>query len=84
MMQVGDKYRIKSDEVCVTVEQRYISQKGQNMGEEMWKPVSYHPNIKQALTSLLHREINLTNTPNVRAVLDKINEVEKWIKEAIK
>lgn len=79
-MLLGNKLKIESDEVCVTIYEKYISKK---TGDEMWKPVSYHPNVRMALKYLVDREVNGTGLKDLEEVTNKIEELYKWIEEVI-
>jgi hypothetical protein len=82
-LNVNDKYKIESDELNVTLYEKYISEKGKNKGKELWKPVSYHGNVEMALKSLVDKEINGTGLKDIQAVVTKVQELKKLISEVI-
>lgn len=83
-MNIGDKYKIESDELNVTLYEKYISEKGKNKGKPQWKRVSYHGNIEIALKSLVDKEINGTGLIDIKTVATKVEELKKLISEVIK
>jgi len=83
-VNIGDKYKIESDELNVTLYEKYISEKGKNKGNPKWKPVSYHGNVEIALKSLVDKEINGTGLRDIKTVVTKVEELRKLISEVIK
>lgn len=72
---INEKYRLKSEELNVMVEQKKISKNG----NEHWKVISYHPNLEMALKSLIDKEINETELINIKDVVNKIKELKKYV-----
>lgn len=74
-ISINEKYRLKSEELNVMVEQKKISKNG----NEHWKVISYHPNLEMALKSLIDKEINETELVNIKDVVNKIKELKKYV-----
>lgn len=73
---INDDYKIEAVDVLnVTLFKR----KGKNEGEVAWVPISYEPNVKEALKTLVKREINGTGLRNFMAVVDKVDELMEQI-----
>lgn len=83
-MNIGEKYKIESDEMNVVLYEKYISEKGKNQGKPQWKPVSYHRNVEKALESLVDKEINGTCLEDLKTVVTKVTELKELISEVIK
>jgi len=83
-VNIGDKYKIESDELNVALYEKYISKEGKNKGKPQWKPVSYHGNVESALKSLVDKEINGTGLRDIKTVVTKVEELKKLISEVIK
>jgi len=78
-MLINDKWKIESDELNVTLYQKF-TRKG-NTGE-YWKPHRYYSSISEALKGIVDIEINRTGLKDLEAVNKKINEVHDWISRA--
>ena len=79
-MKINDKYKIESEELNVTILEKYIPKEGKNKGEEMWKAISYHPTIEMALQSLITKEINGTELKDVQTIVTKIEELRGYVR----
>ncbi len=82
-MTINEKYKIESDEMNVTLYEKYISKEGKNEGKPQWKPVSYHGNLEMALKSLVDKEINGTGLKDIETVVAKIQELKSFIEEGV-
>lgn len=58
---------------------RRVVENGKNKGETVWYPIAYEPNVKEALRTLVTREINGTGLKNFKVVVDKVDELMKQI-----
>lgn len=84
-IQLNDKYKIETaDALNVVVKEKYISKPKEDgeVVETQWKTISYHPNLEFAFRSLVDREINLTASQGLEAVIKKIEELKRF-KETI-
>lgn len=79
-MILDEKYKIESEELNVTL---YEKVKKKN-GNYDWQPVSYHLNFEQTYKYIINREINLTNMKDLETVLEKIQELNDYLKEQFK
>ena len=82
-----DKYCITNcDELNVTVSEKFEkkikNEDGQfvGTGEFYYKPISYHPNLEKAYNWIIDKEINCVNLNDLEAVVNKLNELKKFIK----
>ena len=48
--------------------------------DSCWKNYSYHANVKQAISSIAAEEVNLVVEDGIKAIVDKISELEECIK----
>jgi len=76
---INDDYKIEADALNVTLFKRKVIEKGKNEGEIAWVPISYEPNVKEALKTLARREINGTGLKDFKAVVDKVDELVEQI-----
>lgn len=77
---INDDYRIEAIDVLnVTLFKRRVVENGKNKGETVWYPIAYEPNVKEALRTLVTREINGTGLKDFKAVVDKVDKLMKQI-----
>ncbi|MCD2345785.1 hypothetical protein [Clostridium guangxiense] len=77
---INDDYKIEAVDVLnVTLFKRKVIEKGKNEGEIAWVPISYEPNVKEALKTLVKREINGTGLKDFMAVVDKVDKLMEQI-----
>jgi len=84
---LNDKYRIEtSDPLNVVVKERYTPKPKEEDGkivevfEAQWKTIIYHPNLELAFKSIVDREINITASSGLEAVVEKIEELKSFKK----
>lgn len=81
---LNDKYRIEtSDPLNVVVKERYTPKPKEDgkiieVFEDQWKTISYHPNLELAFKSIVDREINITASSGLEAVIEKIGELKQF------
>ncbi len=78
-LQINQNYRISSDTICLTVEQRRVGQKGKSAGKERWLPVAYCSNIERAF-EVLGDQIILDEWPDLSKIQSLISEVRDILK----
>lgn len=85
LIQINDKYRITSDSMNVIIEEhRVAGNKSKNPGEEYWVGISFHPTVELAIKWFMQREIRLSDTLGIYALMDCIKELEKNVTKALK
>lgn len=75
-MQIGDKYRIESDELNVTVLERHINEKTK---KEYYTPIRYYSSVKNALKGMSDLELHKTGLSDLKKVVEKQDEIYKLI-----
>jgi len=76
-MLVGDKYKVESDSLNVTL---YYKQKPRKASQpERWRPLAYFSNPHNALHYLIEKEIMGTGMADLKMVIEKINELYRLI-----
>jgi hypothetical protein len=88
-MNLGKNYKLESDTLNVTLLERRVvkretSRSKLGIGEEYWKPIAYFSSLRNALTYLMDREVCKTGLKDVKEILDKLNEVETVIRNAVR
>jgi hypothetical protein len=90
---LGDKYKIESDELNITVYQKVdkTSEKSKRLSKmwadkgvkpstvEKWNIMGYYPDIKSALHSIVGHGIKDTELKDVETIMGKINELHTMI-----
>ncbi|MFL0251390.1 hypothetical protein ACJDT4_13280 [Clostridium neuense] len=76
---INNDYKIEADILNVVLFKRRIIEGGKSKGEIVWDAISYEPNVKEALKTLVKREINGTGLKDFKAVVDKVDELMEQI-----
>lgn len=80
---INDKYKIvTADLLNVVVKEKYIPKPKEDgeVVEDQWKTISYHPNLELAFKSIVDREINITASQGLEAVVKKIEDLKSFKK----
>jgi len=83
-MELSKNWRAISDDLQVTLEQRHVASKGKNAGKEIWTAYGYYSTAKAALQAWVELEIRRTGLEDIIAVMKRIDELERIIKEKVK
>ena len=75
-MLIGDKYRIESDSMNVTL---YEKAKSKTPGKITWRAIGFFANPKNALHHLIDLEVMETGLKDLRAVVGKQEELYRLI-----
>ena len=76
-MLIGDKYKIESDGLNVTVYEKVNVKK---TGGTRWQPVAYFSCFENALQFLVDQGVLETGLKDFRTVIEKQNELYQFIK----
>ena len=76
-MLIGEKYKIESDSLNVTLYQKGTSR---NSGKVYWRPIAYFSCVENALDHLVDLEVMETGLKDFRAVIEKQKELYQLIK----
>lgn len=78
---LNDKYKIETADVLnVVVKEKYTpkSKEDDEIVEEQWKTISYHPNVEFAFKSIVDKELNIIVNLGLEAVVKKIEELKEF------
>jgi len=75
-MLIGDKYKIESDSLNVTL---YKPVNVKKTGGIRWQPIAYFSNFKSALTHLVDLDVMETRLKDFRVVVEKQEELYQLI-----
>lgn len=85
-IMITSNYRIVALDKLNVVVQKYSQSKevvdkegNKRVVDAKWDNYSYHSNIKQAIKSIVDKELNIVVEAGANAVIDKINELEECI-----
>ena len=76
-MLIGDKYKIESDSLNVTLYQKGTSKAN---GKVYWRPIDYFSCVENALKHLVDLEVAETGLKDFRTVVEKQKELYHLIK----
>ncbi|UGB31690.1 hypothetical protein [Metabacillus sp. B2-18] len=82
---VGDKYKITSDKLNITVNESYekLNDEKEPTGEIDFKPIGHFGNLVQACNFLLDRDIKIGDAENLSELFKEIHAAKKRICESI-
>ena len=75
-MLIGERYKVESDSLNVTLYRRGTSKKGGTY----WRPIAYFATIKNALEHLINLEVNETGLKDLESVVKRQDEIIGMIK----
>ena len=76
MLQINEDYRVYSDRVQFTIEQRNVTE----LGKEYWKVIGYHGNM-DSLVKSLGNHITKDNFPDLVIIANMIRDLGEKITE---
>jgi hypothetical protein len=76
-MLVGDKYKVESDSLNITLFQKGTSK---NSGKVYWQPIAYFSCFENALDHLVDLEVMKTELKDYQSVVEKQKELYQLIK----
>ena len=76
-MRINSDWRIETDPYNVILQQRKVSERGKNIGEERWEAVAFCRTHKDALQAMVAFEINVPQ--EYEAIVEKIDELTELI-----
>ncbi len=75
-MLIGDKYKIESDSLNVTL---YEKAKSKKPGVTTWRAIAFFSSPKNALHHLVDMQVMETGLKDLRAVVEKQNELYQLV-----
>ena len=75
-MLIGQKYKIESDSLNITISEKKLSKKAR---KEYWKPIGYFSCVANALKFMVDLEVNKTELSDFKAVVKKQEELYQLI-----
>ena len=79
-IKIGENHRVITDPLNYILQEKYIAKEGKNRGNEVWKNISYHSNLKQAIESYVGKGLKLSDAKGVEEILNKLEQIEEDIK----
>ena len=76
-MLIGDKYKIESDSLNVTLYHKGTSKTNSNI---YWRPIAFFSSVGNALNHLVDLEVAETGLKEFRVVVERQKELYKLIK----
>ncbi|WP_315069651.1 hypothetical protein [uncultured Clostridium sp.] len=80
-ISLNDKYKIDTlDALNVLVKEKYMPKPKEDneIVEAQWRIIGYHPSLELAFKSIVDREINITCSKGIEAVIKKIEELKEF------
>ena len=79
VIEINDDYVIRVDPYCLILAKKQVSKRGENIGTEYYRNISFHGTVKDLLKSLVEFEIKqdislLENLERISEMIDSIDE----------
>ena len=82
ILPINDRYRIKSDQYCWTVQEQRRRTLTDQLKED-WRPVTYHPTIEQAVSSLSERMLRTSSAIGFVEGLEELKRICDTLSQAL-
>jgi len=79
-MNIGKEFKIESDEMNVTLYERFITKKD---SKEYWKAHSYYSSLTNALNGMIDLRINRTGLKDLRSVQKEITALRQELPRTV-
>lgn len=83
-IDIGDKYVLTADQYQFIVQEKKTVKEGKNAGSEYLSLVGYYPKLSQAITGLIHLDVQLSDVQTLQAMEQHINRVALQCEQAFK
>ncbi|KKN21717.1 hypothetical protein LCGC14_0922570 [marine sediment metagenome] len=78
-MLIGNRYKIESDGLNVTLLKKRIARIGDHKGEEYWTAEGYYGTVANALKALVDMGVKETQLKDFKTIVKKQGELYKLI-----
>lgn len=82
ILPINDRYRIKSDQYCWMVQEQRRRTLTDQLKED-WRPVTYHPTIEQAVSSLSERMLRTSSAIGFAEGLEELKRICNTLSQAL-
>jgi len=79
---INDTFQVVADSYCLILQEKRVTQEGENVGKEYWVNQSYHGNIPQLLHALGEIEVN-KNIDVLEKTWEKLDEIRESAKKLV-
>lgn len=83
-IDIGEKYALTADQFQYIVQEKKTIKEGKNAGSEYLSLVGYCPKLSQAITGLIHLDVQLSDVQSLQAMEQHINRVALKCEQAFK
>ncbi|MDY0929081.1 DUF5405 family protein [Enterobacter sp. CFBP8995] len=83
-IDIGDNYVLTADQYQYIVQEKKIVKEGKNAGSEYLSLVGYYPKLSQAITGLIHLDVQLSDVQSLQAMEQHINRVALQCEQAFR
>ena len=82
-IKLHDDYRLTSDRYQYILQERRISQKGENIGKEYWGNIGYYSNLQIALDDYVDKRVKLSDVKSITEIINHLKELKKEVKDLV-
>lgn len=81
-IDIGEKYVLTADQYQYIVQEKKMVKEGKNAGSEYLSLVGYYPKLSQAITGLIHLDVQLSDVQSLQAMEQHINRISLQCEQA--
>lgn len=81
-IDIGTKYVLTADQFQYIVREKKVIKEGKNAGSETLALVGYFPKISQAISALIHLDVQLSDVQSLQAMQQHIERVAMQCEKA--
>lgn len=74
-IDIGTKYVLTADQFQYIVREKKVVKEGKNAGSEALALVGYYPKISQAISALIHLDVQLSEVQTLQAMQQHIERI---------
>lgn len=81
-INIGEKYVLTADQYQYIVQEKKTVKEGKNAGGQYLSLVGYYPKLSQAITGLIHLDVQLSDVQSLQAMEQHISRVALQCEQA--
>lgn len=83
-IEIGDKYVLTADQYQYIIQEKKTVKEGKNAGSEYLSLVGYYPKLSQAISALIHLDVQLSDVQTLQGMEQHVNRVALQCEQAFK
>lgn len=83
-IDIGERYVLTADQYQYIIQEKKTVKEGKNAGSEYLSLVGYYPKLSQAISALIHLDVQLSDVHTLQAMEQHVNRVALQCEQAFK